>query len=113
MAHIAIIHIPDHTAEAIINQSHTLEYIYGARVVGLFVYPARRDSADHPNCFLNGKQPWVRDRLGFMKCGVCGKRNKRVRRFLINSLFDLLGANLYPKAPAAFRTPEGYGDSPR
>ena len=86
---------------------------FQGKIVGIFNYPARRELADHPNCFLNGKQPWIRDRAGFMKCGVCGKRNKRVRRFLLEALFDFLGANLYPGAPGAFRTPEGYGDSTR
>jgi hypothetical protein len=112
MARIAIVHLPDHTAvDAFIEK---MEYTNGdERLVGIFDYPARRELTDHPNCFINGKQAWVRDRIGFMKCGVCGKRNKRVRRFLIEALFDLLGANLYEGAPAAFRTPEGYGNPPR
>lgn len=109
MGHIAIVHIPDHTTDSIVAQAHTLEQIYGARLVGIFNYPVRRELADHPNC----KPGWTRDRMGFMKCGACGKRNKQVRQFLINALFDFLGANLYPKAPGAFRTPEGYGDSPQ
>lgn len=109
MAYIAIVHVPDdHTADDIIEGVEVNEWPPRSRLVGLFEYPARRDLVDHPNCFLNGKQPWVRDRLGFMKCGVCGKRNKRVRRFLIEALFDYLGANLYPEAPATFRTPEGF-----
>jgi hypothetical protein len=110
MALLVMLHMPDHTADDV-------EYVSGelfqGKIVGIFNYPARRELADHPNCFLNGKQPWIRDRVGFMKCGVCGKRNKRVRRFLIEALFDFLGANLYPGAPGAFRTPEGYGDSTR
>jgi hypothetical protein len=109
---LALIHIAtDHTADAIDQVTAPLPP--GSQWVGLFDYPARRDLADHPTCLINGKNAWVRDRLGFMKCGVCGKRNKRVRRFLIEALFDFLGANLYEGAPAAFRTPEGYGNSPR
>jgi len=108
MALLVILHLPDHTTD-VDTIAAEIEVNAGARVVGVFDYPARRDCVDHPNCFINGKQPWVRDRLGFMKCGVCGKRNNQVRRFVINSLFDFLGANLYKDAPAAFRTPEGYG----
>jgi len=108
MARIAIVHFTDdHTADEWTDDGEV--EAYGGRVVGLFDYPARKNCVDHPNCFINGKQAWTRDRMGFMKCGVCGKRNKQVRRFLINALFDFLGANLYPSAPGAFRTPDGYG----
>ena len=110
MPRLLLIHVMnDHTADDMVGSALPPT----AQWVGNFVYPSRRELADHPNCFINGKQAWSRDRLGFMKCSVCGKRNKRVRRFLIEALFDFLGANLYEGAPAAFRTPEGYGNPPR
>jgi hypothetical protein len=43
MAHIAIVHIPDHTTGDIIDQAHTLEQIYGARVVGIYGFPDRSE----------------------------------------------------------------------
>lgn len=81
-------------------------------MVGIFEYPTRKNIGC-TGCLRKGTEAWVRDPGGFMKCGVCGKRNKRIRQFLTNALFDFLGANLYPEAPAAFRTPEGYGQSPQ
>jgi hypothetical protein len=113
MAHIAIVHVPDGPHADGIATRLNEDLPDGYRLVGIFIYPARRDCVDHPNCSINGKAAWSRDKMGWMKCGVCGKRNKRVRRFLIEALFDFLGANLYEGAPAAFRTPEGYGDSAR
>lgn len=110
MARIAIIHMTDHTADALIEGEISVKS-WGSQtqLVGVFDYPARRDCVDHPTCLINGKAAWSRSPLGFMRCAVCGKRNKRVRVFLINALFDFLGANLYPEAPGAFRTPDGYG----
>lgn len=109
MGFIAIIHIPDHTADDVISQTHTLEQIYGSRLVGVFNYPNRRELTCRGTCVTKKTGAWSRDRMGFMRCSICGARNRRVRQWLINSLFDYLGANLYPKAPAAFRTPDGYG----
>lgn len=117
MGLIAIIHVPDHTAddaEHILNSGAAINYLDDhGDLVGLFVYPTRQDLVDHPNCSINGKAAWSRSPMGFMRCAVCGKRNKRARRFLIEALFDFLGANLYPEAPVAFRTPEGFGPPPR
>lgn len=106
MARILLIHVmDDHTADDMCGSALPP----GAQWVGNFVFPMRKDMSDHPTCLINGKAAWGRDKGGWMRCAVCGKRNKRVRRFLINALFDFLGANLYSEAPGAFRTPEGYG----
>jgi hypothetical protein len=106
---IAIVHITtDHTAD-VIDQVHTLEQIYGSRVVGIFDYPARSELKCNGSCVRKGSGAWGRDPRGFMRCSVCGSRNRKVRQWFIRHIFDLLGANLYPEAPAAFRTPEGYG----
>lgn len=108
MARILLIHtMDDHMADDMVGSPLPP----GAQWVGLFEYPSRRDMADHTNCLINGKGAWSRHPGGWMRCAVCGKRNKRVRQFLINALFDFLGANLYPEAPGAFRTPDGYGKS--
>lgn len=109
MPYIAIVHVPDHTADEILDQQHTLEQIYGSRLVGLFEYPNRVELKCSGGCVVKHTGSWVRDPKGFMKCAICGSRNKRMRRWLIGHLFDLLGANLYENPPAAFRTPEGYG----
>jgi hypothetical protein len=110
MPFIAIVHIPDdHTAESIIGQAHTMEQIYGARVVGLFDFPNRAELKCSGNCVRKGTGAWGRNRRGFMECTICGSRNRKMRHWLMGALFDYLGANLYPNAPAAFRTPEGYG----
>lgn len=105
--YIAIVHIPDHTAAEwfIAEQQFTLN----TRMVGLFEYPERKDLTCQGTCVVKHTGQWTRDRKGFMKCAICGKRNRKMRTWLINSLFDFLGANLYEKAPAVFRTPEGYG----
>jgi len=110
MAFIAVIHIAtDHTADAL--DMTTAPLPPGSRWVGLFVYPKKSDPTCLGGC-VKGRG-WGRGKGGWMKCGGCGRRNPKVRRWIINALFDLLGANLYPEAPAAFRTPEGYGDSTR
>jgi hypothetical protein len=110
MGFIAIIHITgDHTPGAIDMTEAPLPT--GAQWVGLFVYPphpGKKGASCLGGCAKG--RGWDRDRGGWMKCGGCGKRNPKVRRWLIKALFDLLGANLYPDAPAAFRTPEGYGN---
>lgn len=114
MPYIAIVHVPtDHTTIAdIVDQKHTLEQIYGSRLVGIFEYPHyRKDLKCLGSCVRKGMSSWSRDPKGFMYCNICGSRNRRLRRWLIGHLFDLLGANLYEGAPAAFRTPEGYGSS--
>jgi hypothetical protein len=109
MSHIAIIHIPDHTTGDIIDQAHTLEQIYGARVVGIFEFPNRSELKCTGSCTRKGSGAWSRHQKGYMKCSICGSRNRRMRHWLTGALFDWLGANLYPQAPALFRTPEGYG----
>lgn len=111
MPYIVIVHVPDHTPDAVIDQQHTLEQIYGSRLVGIFEYPGRSDLKCTGGCVAKHTGSWVRDPRGFIKCAICGSRNKRTRRWLIGHLFDLLGANLYRDAPAAFRTPEGYNNS--
>ena len=108
MALIFILHLPVHTADAGAIAAE-IEVNAGARVVGIFDYPNRKDLTCSGTCTRKGMSSWGRDRRGFVKCTVCGSRNKRLRQWLIGHLFDLLGANLYPEAPAAFRTPEGYG----
>jgi hypothetical protein len=45
-----------------------------------------------------------------MCCAGCRRRNPKIRQFFIRAIFDFFGANSYPNAPAAFRTPEGYGE---
>lgn len=112
MPFIAIIHI-DGTTPPDGLMSPELKWPDGSRLVGVFAYPERRDITCTGSCVRKGMSSWVRDPLGFMKCSVCGKRNRKVRIWLTNSLFEFLGANLYKDAPAVFRTPEGYGNSPR
>jgi hypothetical protein len=114
MPFIAVIHIDGTTPPGdILAQQHTLEQIYGSRLVGLFEYPERKDIGCTGNCSGKGRlSSFSRDPRGFMKCNICGKRNRKVRTWLTGALFDFLGANLYPKAPAVFRTPEGYGKPP-
>lgn len=107
MPFIAMVYVDDHTADAI--RSGDAPWEGSGRSVGLFRWPTNREIGC-TGCTKNGKFMWLRDPIGFMKCGVCGKRNRRVRRFFINALFDHLGANhLGDNAPAAFRTPDGYG----
>lgn len=104
MPFIALVYVDDHTAKAIQDGEINVGGWGGvSRFVGLFIWPERKDIG------CTGHSGWTRDKLGFMKCGTCGKRNKCIRRFFINSLFDHLGANHYSKAPAAFRTHEDYG----
>lgn len=107
MGLLAIIHIPDHTtADDITDQQHTLEQIYGSRLVAIFEYPNRRELKCAGNCTRKGSGAWSRDRRGFMKCSICGSRNRKLRQWLVSALFDFLGTNLYENAPAAFRTPD-------
>jgi hypothetical protein len=101
MPFIALVYVDDHTADAI--ESGDAPWEGSAATVGLFRWPERKDIG------CTGHVGWARDPMGWMKCAICGKRNKRIRRFFINALFDHFGANHYPQAPAAFRTPEGYG----
>lgn len=112
MPFLALIHIPDHTIPPATIAAE-IEVRAGARVVGIFDYPNRSELKCSGTCTVKHTGAWVRDPRGFMKCQICGYRSKRLRRWLINALFDFLGANLYPEAPAAFRTPDGYGDSTR
>lgn len=109
MALIAIVHIPDHTADDVIARQHTLEQIHGSRLVGVFDFPAKFELTCDGFCIRKGTGAWGRDRRGFMKCSICGGRNRNIRRWFIGSLFDWFGANLYARAPKAFQTPEGYG----
>lgn len=119
MARIALVYFGDHTPGASIDPATVSEYIEqdlqqsGARLVGLFDFPNRVDLQCRGTCVVKHTGAWVRDPRGFMKCDICGSRSHRLRRWLIGHLFDLLGANLYSKAPAAFRTPDGYGPSAR
>lgn len=112
MGLLAIIHVPDHTTpDDIVSQRHTLEQIYGSQLVGIFNYPTRRELKCSGSCVRKGSGAWSRDRRGFMKCSICGSRNRKLRQWVIGALFDFLGANLYKQAPGAFCTPDGYGES--
>lgn len=112
MAHIVIIHVPDdHTTDAIVaGEVNVGSWGTGVRIVGLFDFPNRSQLTCRGTCIQKNSGAWRRDPLGFMKCSICGKRNRKMRQWLLGSLFDYLGANLYPEAPAAFRTPEHYGE---
>jgi hypothetical protein len=114
MAFIAVIHI-DGTTPPDALMSDEIQWPDGSRLVGIFAYPGRRELGCSGTCTGKGRlSAFARDHsLGFMKCKICGMRNRKVRTWLTNALFDFLGANLYPKAPAVFRTPEGYGPSSR
>lgn len=109
MARIALIHIrDDHTADDMVGSPLPS----GAQWVGMFDFPSRAElRRGCPGCTRPPKkvQGWTRNRRGFMECASCGGRNPRLRQWLIGALFDYVGANLYQNAPAAFRTPEGYG----
>lgn len=106
MARIAIIHIrDDHTADDMMTASLPP----GARWVGFYQFPDRAELKCSGYCTRKGTSAWGRDKLGFMRCSICGSRNKKIRRWFVGALFDYFGANLYPDAPALFRTPEGYG----
>jgi hypothetical protein len=111
MPYIAIVHVPDHTtAQRFIEKMEQTPDM--ERVVALFDYPTKVQLTCTGSCARKGMSAWGRDRRGFVKCIVCGKRNRSMRQWLLGSLFDFLGANLYEDAPAAFRTPEGYGIPP-
>ncbi len=116
MGRIALIHLPDHTPGAAIDPQTTYEYLSadlqqsGAVVVGLYEFPRRSELTCNGNCVRGKTGAWSRHPDGYMKCSICGSRNKRVRRWLTDALFDWLGANLLGNAaPALFRTPDGYG----
>lgn len=103
MGLLAIIHIADHTtADDMVSASLPP----GAQWVGLFEYPARRELKCTGNCTRKGSGAWSRDSRGFMRCSICGSRNRKLRQWVISALFDFLGTNLYENAPAAFRTPD-------
>ncbi len=114
MPYIAIIHIAgDHTPDGIMSPE--LNWPEGAQLVAVHEYPARKELKCDGKC-RSDKGPRahsIRSPRGFMFCSACGFRHKKTRFFVARMLFDLLGANLYPGAPAAFRTPEGYDDSTR
>lgn len=113
MPFLAIIHI-DGTTPPDALMSDEIKWPDGSRLVGVFEYPVRRDLGCAGTCTGKGRlSQFIRDPKGFMKCGICGKRNRRLRTWLTASLFEFLGANLYEGAPATFRTPEGYGPPPR
>lgn len=119
MALLAIIHLPDHTPAMAVDASELGTYLNsdlqgsGGHVVAIYEFPKRSELTCAGSCTRKGSGAWRRDKLGFMKCGVCGSRNRNVRRWLVGHLFDLLGANLYPDAPKLFQTPTGYGPSPQ
>ena len=106
MPFIALVYVDDHTATAI--RSGDAPWEGSARTVGLFRYPARENIGHLKDCKSKG---WTRSPEGWMRCAGCKQRNPKIRQFVINALFDFLGGNSYPKAPAAFRTVEGYVES--
>jgi hypothetical protein len=106
MPFIALVYVDDHTAESI--RSGDSPWEGSARTVGLFRYPEKKDIGHAPTC---KSKAWSRDPGGWMCCAGCRKRNPKIRQFVINALFDFLGGNSYPGAPAAFRTPVGYVES--
>ena len=112
MPSIAIIHIAgDHTnADALMSED--IVWPSGARLVGIFDYPAKSELKCHGTCTVKKSGQWGRDPRGFMKCKVCGYRNRKMRGWLMNALFDYLGANISSAAPSAFKTPEGSGLTP-
>lgn len=106
MPFIALVYVDDHTADLI--RGGDAPWQGSARTVGLFRYPTKADIGHKPGCKSNG---WSRDPGGWMCCSGCRNRNPKIRTFLIRALFDFLGANTFPGAPSAFRTPLGWGDS--
>lgn len=110
MPFIAIIIVPDHTT-AMDIMSATLPPDH--RLVGVYEFPNRSELTCTGNCVRKGTGAWGRDKRGFMKCAICGSRNRNIRRWFAGGLFDWFGANLYPQAPKLFQTPEGYGSYPR
>jgi hypothetical protein len=112
MGYIAIIHVPDHTtATDIINSAAPINVLADqGRLVGMYEFPNHRENTCRGYCTVKNTGAWTRDRKGFMKCAICGSRNKKIRRWFTEALFDWFGANLMgSNAPALFRTPEGYG----
>lgn len=112
MAHIAIIHVlDDHTADAIVaGEIGVSSWGTGTRIVGLYNFPNRAELKCSGTCTRKNSGAWSRSPLGFMKCSICGSRNKRLRRWFVEAMFDWFGANLIgDSAPALFRTPDGYG----
>lgn len=110
MPFLALVFVPDHTTDSNEVALNLVDIPDSYRLVGLFRYPERKELTCRGSCLPKGKSlgGWVRDRLGFMKCVVCGSRHRKTRSRVTGSLFDNLGANLYEDAPAVFRTPEGY-----
>jgi hypothetical protein len=115
MALIAIVHIPDHTADDAQvlfkrNGEMTSNFAASGRIVGLYEFPHLRKLKCNGYCTHKNSGAWHRDGLGFIKCRICGSRNKNIRKWFAGALFDWFGANLIgDDAPALFRTPEGYG----
>lgn len=109
MPFIAVFHIPDdHTADAIRAGDIPVSR-RDMRIVGLYQFPNRADLTC-TGCTSSKGNGWGRAPEGWMRCSTCGGRSRNVRRWLVGGLFDWLGANLLgDKAPALFRTPEGYG----
>jgi hypothetical protein len=108
MPFLAIVYVDDHTAESMLSSGAPLnELADQGKWVGLFRYPSKNEIGC-TGCTINGKNTWSRDPGGFMRCAACGKRNRKIRTFLRNALFDFLGANALPNPPMAFRTPDGY-----
>lgn len=109
MAFIAIIHITDHTASDGL-MSPDINWPAGSQLVGMYEFPSRHELKCTGNCIRGKTGAWHRNPKGFMECAICGSRNKRVRRWFTDALFDWFGANLMKdNAPALFRTPDGYG----
>lgn len=112
MALIAIVHLPDHTAGSleILTAEELIRDSANTRVVGVYEFPHRSELKCSGTCVRKGSGAWRRDPRGFMKCSICGSRNKNIRRWLVGALFDWFGANLLgDDAPKLFQTPEGYG----
>lgn len=109
MPFIAIFHIPDdHTADAIVAGELPASR-KEMRIVGLYEFP-KRGAFTCDGCTSRKGNGWRRNRSGYLECSTCGGRSKRVRPWFAGGLFDWFGANLLgEKAPALFRTPDGYG----
>lgn len=109
MPRLALVYIPDnHTPDDV--ALHMVGTPDSYRLVGLYDLPKRSQLTCPGSCPMRNDRGWTRDPFGFMKCGVCGSRNKRIRRAITDALFDWLGANLLgQEAPALFRTHPDYG----
>lgn len=114
MPFIALVYIPDDHTAACFMEDPPFTSDDGLRLVAVHEFPDRVELKNGcKGCTPPGRKVvgWGRSKRGHVVCGGCGKRNPKVRQWFIGALFDWFGANLYPNAPAIFRTPEGYGPS--